>query len=203
MATRPDSMGIYGYLQKKRNAAYDKALEGRVREWMEKLIGHKIGGSSFQDGLKDGVALCQCMNAAVPGKIKKIRNSQVMLFCRENFGAFFQACLSLGLAENDLCSFEDVYDNRNMGQFLIMMISFARKVQYLPGYKGPVLEDAVKQATANKRQFSEQQLRAGEAIIPLGQAGMNEVASKAKEESRYVEHGIIMDPALNPVNKKH
>ena len=202
MSTRPDSMGIYGDLQKKREAAYDKELEGRVKEWMEKLIGHSINGATFQEGLMDGVALCECMNACYPGKIKKIRNSPVMLFRRENFGAFFQACLSIGLAENDLCQFEDVYDNKNMGQFLIMMIAFARKVQYEPNYKGPILEDAVKQATANKRNFTEAQLRAGEAVVPLAQAGMNEAASKAQSESRYVEHGIIMDPELNPSNRK-
>ena len=202
MSTRPDSMGIYGDLQKKREAAYDKELEGRVKEWMEKLIGHPINGATFQEGLMDGVALCESMNACYPGKIKKIRNSPVMLFRRENFGAFFQACLSIGLAENDLCQFEDVYDNKNMGQFLIMMIAFARKVQYEPGYKGPILEDAVKQATANKRNFTEAQLRAGEAVVPLAQAGMNEAASKAQSESRYVEHGIIMDPSLNPSNRK-
>lgn len=195
-------MGIYADYQKKREGAYDKGLEDRVRNWMETLIGHPIQGATFQQGLKSMKPLCEVINAVQPGKIKRIRDSEVMLFCRENFGSFSQACLSLGVAQTDLCQFEDIYDNRNMGQFLVTMISLARKVQYMPGYKGPILEDAVKQATANKRQFTEAQLRAGESVVPLSQAGMNEASSQALEASRYVEHGIIMDPDNNPHNKK-
>lgn len=195
-------MGIYGDLEKKRNAAYDKELEGRVREWMEKLIGHKIEGATFQEGLMDGQAVCQLMNACYPGKIKKIRNSPVMLFRRENFGAFFKACLSIGMTDSDLCQFEDVYDNKNMTQFLIMIVAFARKAQYTPGYKGPILEDAVKQAVATKRTTSEKERLAGDACIPLAQMGMYEAAAKAKEASRYVEHGIIMNPDENPEKGK-
>ena len=202
MAARPKSMGIYGDLERKRQENYDKALEGRVKEWMEKLIGREITGATFQEGLMDGVALCECMNKLFPGKIAKIRNSPVMLFRRENFGAFFKACKSVGMVDSDLCQFEDVYDNKNMSQFLLMMISLARIVQFRPEYTGPILEDAVKQAKANKREFTEAQLRAGESIVPLAQAGMNETASKAKEASRYVEHGIIMNPDENPHNKK-
>lgn len=202
MSVRPKSMGIYGDLEKKRNAAYDKQLEGRVREWMEKLIGHRIEGATFQEGLMDGQAVCQVMNACYPGKIAKIRNSPVMLFRRENFGAFFKACLAIGMAESDLCQFEDVYDNKNMSQFLIMMVSFARKAQYAPGYKGPILEDAVKQAVGTKKTLSEKDHQAGLACIPLAQMGMYEAASKAKQASRYTEHGIIMDPSENPENRK-
>lgn len=195
-------MGIYGDYQKKREAAYDKGLEQRVRTWIETLIKHKIEGPTFQAGLKNMKALCDVINAVYPGKIKRIRDSNVMLFCRENFGSFSQACLSIGVAQTDLCQFEDIYDNRNMGQFLVTMVSVARKIQYSPGYHGPILEDAVKQATQNKRQFTETQLRAGESVLPLAQVGMNEASSAALEASRYVEHGIIMDPALNPNNKR-
>lgn len=202
MATRPESMGIYADIAKKRNAAYDVDLEKRIRAWMEGLIGHPISGSSFQEGLLDMVAVCEVINAVAPGKIKKIRNSPVMLFRRENFVSFSNACKELGVPENDLCQFEDIYDNKNMGQFLITVLSLARIVQNKPGYKGPILEDAVKVAEVNKRQFTEAQLRAGQNVIPLGQAGMAEQSSKAMEASRYVQHGIIMNPDDNPHNKK-
>ena len=194
-------MGIYGDLQKKREESYDLAMEKRVRTWIEALIKHPLNNSSFREGIKDGVALCEVINACEPNKIKKIKNSPVMLFQRENFGNFCTAAKDFGVAENDLCTFEDIYDDKNMGQCLIMLIALARKVQYKTGYKGPILEDAVKQSDPNKREFTEKQLREAQNTIPLAFAQLAE-GQKVKDDSRYTHHGIINDPALNPHNKK-
>ena len=55
------------------------------------------------------------------------------------------------------------------------ILALGRKAQAI-GYDGPVLGPS--ESTENKREFSEEQLRAGEGIIGL-QAGSNKGASQA------------------------
>ena len=224
-------MGIYGDLAKKREAAYDKALEGRCRAWIEGVIGRKLP-DPFRESLCDGVALCELVNKLKPGQIQKIHRSTIAMFCRENFGSFQRACVALGCRENETCVFEDVYDNRNMNQFLTNIIALARNTQNKPGYSGPRLEDASgsKPTTAPQVPLVDptpapapSQARpapAGAAPTPSGQwkeakscgsymdAAM-EQAQRAKDAGRYTEHGILMNPDDNrnhgqkaPVNQQ-
>lgn len=190
MATRPESMGIYADLANKRKAAYDVELEGRVRQWIEGVLGYTLEGPSFRESLMDGVAICELVNKLSPGKIPKIHRSKIAMFRRENFGFFQRACLDLGCKEAETCVFEDVYDDRNMGLFLTNILALARNTQYKPGYSGPILADAAKPAEGDKRTFTKEQLAKTAAQPTMMDAAFAQ-AAKAKDESRYVEHGII------------
>ena len=198
MATRPDSMGIYAEYQKKREQSYDVELEKRVREWIEGNLGRKLDGP-FRESLMDGTAVCDLINKLSPGKITKIHRSKIAMFCRENFGFFQRACLDLGCIESETAVFEDVYDNRNMGLFLTNIIALARNTQYKPGYNGPILQDAVKKAEAQKMNFTKEQLARGAAGPTAAEQAANRIG-EAMAESRYVEHGII---SLAEENKFH
>jgi hypothetical protein len=184
-------MGIYADLAAKRAASYDVELEGRVREWIEGNLGRKVGGEgeSFREGLSDGVALCELVNKLRPGKIGKIHRSKVMMFKRENFGFFQRACVDLGLSADETCVFEDVYDGRNMGLLLVNIIGLARVTQYEEGYEGPQLSDAPKASGP-----SEVHAPAERKYIPTLEEEAARVAGRAKEASRYTEHGVIMNP---------
>ena len=116
-----------------------------------------------------------------------------MMFQRENYGSFQKACLSLGVQSNETCTFEDVYNGTNLGQVLICIISLARKVQFEPGYNGPILEDARPVAQATKQEFTAEQLARTACAPTLAQASLDEIG-KTIEENRYVEHGIIANP---------
>jgi len=201
MSDRPKPMGIYADIEQRRVDAYDSDLEKRIRTWMEALLKKKLSNPDFRESLMDGVALCEVINCIEPNAIKKIRNSPVMLFRRENFMAFCTAAEQIGVPHNDLCRFEDIYDNKNMSQCLIMLLSLARKVQYRPGYKGPILQDAVKQGTKIEREFTEQQLREAQNTLGLGTLNLIE-GQKVVEKGKYQEHGIIMNPDENPIKKK-
>ncbi|OHT07370.1 Calponin-1 [Tritrichomonas foetus] len=182
-------MGIYADLQKKREGAYDVELEGRVRTWIEGNLGRKLEGP-FRESLMDGTVVCELINKLKPGKIPKIHYSKILMFRRENFGFFQRACVDLGCLDNETAVFEDVYDNRNMGLFLTNIIALARNTQYQPGYNGPILQDAVKKAEAQKMNFTKEQLARGHSGPTMMEQAANQ-AGQAKEESRYVEHGII------------
>jgi hypothetical protein len=144
MSNRGESRGIYADLAKARAAKYDVDLEKRVHQWIEAITGKQLR-PTFREGLMDGTIICELFNKLYPGSIAKIHNSQILMFRRENWGFFQNACVKLGLSDSETAVFEDVYEDRNMGQFLINIVSLARKAQYRPGYKGPILADASKE----------------------------------------------------------
>jgi hypothetical protein len=189
MANREPSRGIYADLAAKRAAKYDVELEGRVRAWIEGVVGRPIPGN-FREGLMDGTIVCELVNKLQPGTIVKIHKSPIVMFRRENFGFFQNACVKLGCVPNETAVFEDVYEDRNMGQFLTNIVALARCTQYKPGYKGPILADASKEA----------QGAAGPGPVAQGkyigtyQEEANKTVLAAKEASRYTEHGIISNP---------
>ena len=190
MATRPDSMGIYADLAAKRAAKYDVELEKRCREWIEGVLGRKLEGD-FRESLMDGSALCELINTLKPGTIKKVHKSPILMFRRENFGSFQRACLTLGCKESETCVFEDVYDNKNMGQFLINIISLARNTQYEPGYKGPILQDASRNSGPGAKPTGNKDAGPTMAEMAMRQA------QEAKDAGRYTEHGVLMNPTDN------
>jgi hypothetical protein len=180
-------MGIYADLAKKRADQYDKELEGRVRDWMNAVLGITIP-DPFRESLSNGQIVCDLLNKLKPGIIPKVHRSKVMLFCRENFGFFQKACLKIGLQEAETAVFEDVYDDRNMGQFLTNIIGIARFVQFEPGYDGPILQDAAKNSGHGAA--------AGPTVgyIPSFTEQAGQHAADVKAAARYTQHGIMMNP---------
>ena len=193
MATRPASMGIYADYAAKRQAKYDTELEARCREWIEGNLGRKLEGPTFRESLMDGVAICDLINVLAPGTIKKIHKSPILMFRRENFGSFQNACLKLGCKDTETAVFEDVYDDKNMGQFLVNIIALARNTQYKDGYKGPILQDAVKNSGPGKAVAA----TAKPYLGPTFTEKANKEIGENIEEGRYTEHGIVMDPTKN------
>jgi hypothetical protein len=192
MSNRGESRGIYADLASKRQSKYDTDLEARVREWIEGVIGRPISGP-FREGLMDGTVVCELINKLSPGLISKVHRSPIVMFRRENFGFFQNACVKLGVKSNETAVFEDVYEDRNMGQFLINIIALARVTQYKPGYGGPILADARQESSgapgpsaAGKKQY----------IASFAEEAQK-VALDAKESSRYVQHGILSNPEEN------
>jgi hypothetical protein len=192
MANREPSRGIYADLAAKRASKYDVDLEKRVQAWIEGVSGITISGP-FREGLMDGVVLCELINKIKPGTIAKIHRSSILMFRRENFGFFQNACLKLGCVSDETAVFEDVYEDRNMGQFLINIVALARHTQYQPGYTGPILADASKDATGT----APAPKTPPGGYIPTYEEEAQRVALEAKEASRYVEHGILSNPADN------
>ena len=189
-------MGIYADYEKKRVEGYDVALEKEVREWMEAVLGRPLEGATFRESLMDGTAVCELINKLYPGMIKKIHKSPLVMFRRENFGFFQNACVKIGCKDNETAVFEDVYDDRNMGLFLINIVSLARNTQFKPGYSGPILASARPPASGQKQNFTKEQLARGYCGPTAQQVAADEMG-KAKDQFRYIEHGIVSNPDEN------
>jgi len=82
--------------------------QARVQEavaWIEALTGQPLSApGDLQASLKDGLALCELLNACVPGTIpdKKINRSTMPFKQMENITSFLRACRTLGVPEPDL-----------------------------------------------------------------------------------------------------
>jgi len=187
MANKPRGFGMTAELNRKREAKFDVSLANDCFEWMKLVL---IDGGFTEDAeklktvsasgdvsppLKSGVIICNLINCIKPGSVRKI-NAQKMAFKQmENINNFLAGCEAIGCVKGDLFQTVDLYENGNPNQVINGILTLGRKAQSI-GYNGPVLGPA--ESTENKREFSEEQLRAGEGIIGL-QAGSNKGASQA------------------------
>jgi len=178
MANRPRGYGMTAEIKSKMAAKYDEDMERQARTWMEAVTGEplsnqEIGAKSLHESLKDGSYLCKLANA-ITGNVKW-KPSNLAFKQMENIGIFLDACGKMGVAKTDLFQTVDLYEAQNMYQVVLAIHALGRKAQ-ANGFNGPAL--GPKEAQANKREFTEEQLRAGEGVIGL-QAGTNKVASQA------------------------
>ncbi|XP_014260543.1 muscle-specific protein 20 [Cimex lectularius] len=157
----------------KRNPEQEK----EAQEWMEAILGEKFPpGTTYEDHLRDGQVLCALMNKLAPGSVPKINTSGGQFKMMENINNFLKALGAYGVADLDLFQTVDLWEKKDIGQVTMTLFSLGRATYKHPEWTGPYL--GPKPADECKREFSEEQLRAGESIIGL-QAGSNKGATQA------------------------
>ncbi|CAB3978108.1 myophilin-like [Paramuricea clavata] len=182
MASRPKGFGMTAELQKKKDAKFDPALEREALDFVQSKTGISCSGG-VHECLKDGVILCKLANALKPGSIKKVNESKMAFKMMENIGNFLAVAESLGVAKNDLFQTVDLYEAQNIPQVINGILAIKRKV-------------TGGESTRNVRNFTDEQLRAGQNVIGL-QMGTNKGASQkgmtAPGASRQIRHEDNMD----------
>jgi len=188
MANRPRGFGLTAELNKKKAAKFDAELSTESFKWMKGIFEDaeffsesealSIPVEKQEDvmkPLKDGVLLCKLINCIAPDTVKRIHTSKMAFKMMENINNFLEGCENLGCKKYDLFQSIDLYEGQNIHQVINGIMALGRKAQSI-GYDGPCLGPA--ESTENKREFTEEQLRAGEGIINL-QAGSNQGATQA------------------------
>jgi len=173
-------------LANKKAAKFDAELATEAKNWIIDVledgnVEHELSKgkistqAEFAEGLKDGQVLCKLINVIKPGSVKKINKNNMAFKQMENIGNFLSACENLGMNKIDLFQTVDLYENQNIPQVVNGIFALGRKASKT-GYEGPRL--GPEEAAENQREFTEEQLRAGEGVIGL-QAGSNKGASQA------------------------
>lgn len=185
MANRPRGYGMTADIKAKMAAKYDPDSEQEARIWIEAVVGEPIcegvssdeylGSQRMHEGLKDGIILSKLANRLAGSEKIKIKPSKMAFKQMEQIGQFLTYCEGYGLAKTDLFQTVDLYENQNMAQVVMCIHALGRKAQ-AHGFQGPVL--GPKEASKNVREFSEDQMKAGQNVIGL-QMGTNKVASQA------------------------
>lgn len=193
MANRPKGYGMSAELAKKKEAKFDSGLTTEAVQWVSDVLEHcgDSKASEVKDKLKqdnafgksgdvvnlfkDGQILCHLINAIQADCVKKVNTNNMAFKQMENIGNFLKGCEKIGMKKDDLFQTSDLYEGNNIPQVITTIMAVGRKAQSL-NYDGPTLGPA--ESAENKREFTEEQMRAGEHIIGL-QAGSNKGASQA------------------------
>ncbi|KAL4089645.1 hypothetical protein QTP88_024651 [Uroleucon formosanum] len=155
----------------------NKEQEKEMMEWIYNVLGEPVPeGVSYEDHLKDGVVLCNLINKIAPGSVKKIQTKGSNFQLMENIQRFQAAIKKYGVPEEEIFQTADLFERRNIAQVTLCLYALARITQKHPEYTGPAL--GPKMAEANKREFTEDQLRASEGHLNL-QMGFNKGASQS------------------------
>jgi len=157
----------------KRNVEMDK----EAQKWIEDVVGKRFPqGETYEEALKDGTILCELMNKLAPGSISKINTSGGQFKLMENINNFQAACKAYGVNDVDMFQTVDLVEKKDIAQVTTSIFALGRQTYKHPEWKGPNLGS--KPSDECKRDFSEEQLKAGQTIIGL-QAGQNKGASQA------------------------
>jgi len=176
---RATKSGLAAEAQKKILSKYDTNLACQVMNWVKETTGSDIETSGEMDNvhemLKDGTVLCRLINVLKPDLIpqKKIHNSKMAFKCMENINIFLDNARSLGVAPEETFQSVDLWEKQNILSVIICIQALARKAS-----KFGVAGIGPKEAEANKRNFSDDVMKAGETVIGL-QAGSNKGASQS------------------------
>ncbi|KAK0425524.1 hypothetical protein QR680_009245 [Steinernema hermaphroditum] len=161
--------------QQKVHNKYDEVLGNQLLSWIALTTGEVMDTSGSMENfvalLKDGTALCKLANALSPGEVKKVNQSKMAFKQMENISFFLQFA-EKHVAKSELFQTVDLYEEQDPNAVLICLSSLARKSEKLFGKPGL----GPKEAAGEKRQWTEEQLRAGDSIIGL-QMGSNKGAN--------------------------
>ncbi|KAK3578430.1 hypothetical protein CHS0354_037395 [Potamilus streckersoni] len=152
-------------------------LEEQALEWIEQNLGTKLDRSKdYADVLKDGIVLCNLMNKLMPGCIKKIDTKGGGFALMQNIERFQVAAKQYGVPVNEVFQTVDLWEKKNIPQVTLCIHALGRVAQTRSDYSGPIL--GPKMAEAQHRDFTDDQLRAGQNVISL-QYGSNKGATQA------------------------
>uniref|UniRef100_A0A914GYK3 Calponin n=1 Tax=Globodera rostochiensis TaxID=31243 RepID=A0A914GYK3_GLORO len=129
--------------------------------------------NEFLSVLHDGTVLCKLANALAPNSVKKINNSTLPFKQMENI-SFFLAFAEKFVNKSELFQTVDLFERQDPNSVLICLAALARKSERVFGKSGL----GPKEAEGAKKEWTSEQLRAGEAIIGL-QMGSNKGANQS------------------------
>ncbi|CAH1106290.1 unnamed protein product [Psylliodes chrysocephalus] len=170
-------MSLERQVRNKMAAKRDPNQDKEAQEWIETILGAKFPpGEAYEDVIRDGTVLCQVINKLAPGSIPKINTSGGQFKMMENINNFQAAIKAYGVADIDVFQTVDLWEKKDIAQVTNTLFALGRQTYKHPEWMGPYL--GPKPSDENKREFSQETLRAGESIIGL-QAGQNKGASQA------------------------
>lgn len=168
---RAAKAGINARAQAKINSKYNEDVAREVLEWIRQLIGEPANTAGDAENLysvlKDGTVLCKLVNSIEPGSVKKINQSNMAFKCMENINAFLEAVKKLGVPAQETFQTIDLWERQNLYSVVTCLQSLGRKAgNFGKASIGP------KEAEKNVREFTDEQLKAGQNVISL-QYGTN------------------------------
>lgn len=181
MANRPNSYGLTAEVNSKIKMKYDLKCEQECLQWIAQVLDKPTlfdgveGEDAVHGALKNGIYLCQVMQALQRGSIAKINKMNRPFSMMENISNFLDAAVAYGVKPADLFQTVDLYEKQNMVSVISGIYALGRKAQ-TNGYRGPTL--GPRESSENKREFTIDQMQDGFNVIGL-QMGSNRGANQS------------------------
>jgi len=188
-ATRATKSGIGREMQQKLNAKYDAELAHQCLVWVKEVISSCTSINedpvdfctdgdikNLSNVLHNGLILARLSNCLTPGSVpaSKLLKPPTLPFKQmELIELFVRRAKEFGVPDHESFQTVDLFEDQNLHQVVICIQSLGRKAKA----KG-LLGFGPKEAEANPRSFTDEQLKAGEHVIGL-QMGTNKGASQA------------------------
>lgn len=168
---RAGKAGINAEAQARIHSKYNDEIAQETLEWIRKLTGEPANtagdAENFYAVLKDGTLLCKLVNSIQEGSVKKINQSSMAFKCMENINAYLEAVKKLGVPAQETFQTIDLWEKQNLYSVVTCLQSLGRKAgNFGKPSIGP------KEADKNVREFTEEQMKAGQNVISL-QYGTN------------------------------
>lgn len=180
--------GLSAEIDRKRRDQYSSEIdrEQEARMWMEDVLqidlskdgtdrNQPLMWDGLHEKLRDGIVLCNLINALSPGSVKKVNKPMTNYHMIENIGKFLSAIEVYGVTKVDQFNSPDLFENVNMLAVVNTLHGLGRAAQK-NGFTGSVL--GPKEADYNPRNFDQEVLNKGQTVIGL-QAGSNKGASQS------------------------
>jgi hypothetical protein len=177
-STRATKSGLAAEAHSKVLGKYDPEAGAQVLRWIAEITGQAIdtdgNHQNFCAVLKDGTLLCNLANSLQPGAIKKINATSMAFKQMENINNFLNFVeTTAGVPKHESFNTVDLYEGQDPNSVLVCLSSLARKAdKFGKPTMGP------REAQGEKRDWTEEQLRASEGVIGL-QMGSNKGATQS------------------------
>uniref|UniRef100_A0A3Q1JHP5 Transgelin n=1 Tax=Anabas testudineus TaxID=64144 RepID=A0A3Q1JHP5_ANATE len=194
MANKGPSYGMSRQVQDKIDSKYDPELEQILVEWITRQCGSGVGRPEpgkmgFQTWLKDGCVLSELINSlfAHDKPVKKIQSSPMAFKQMEQISQFLNAAEKYGVTKTDMFQTVDLWEAlwlKYTGE--IKDLAAVQRTLSALGSLAVTKDEGTyngdpnwffKKAQENKRDFSDEQMKAGKNVIGL-QMGSNKGASQ-------------------------
>ena len=134
-------------------------MASEAQQWIETVTGHAFDSDkSFGENLKSGVILAELINVIKPGSVSKIYKGPMAMRQWENISLFLRGCQNLGMPKDDCFDVKDLTEGKNLDKVLGTLEGLGGLCQS-HGVSVP-LYGKIKYATANKRSWTPEQLKA-------------------------------------------
>jgi len=100
------------------------SAQNQVQAWIESTTGERFSGS-FADSLRNGVTLCNFINALRPNTILTINKYNAAFRQMQNIDNFLTVVGKLGVADSDRFRAEDLFYENNIPKVVLTLVAFA------------------------------------------------------------------------------
>ncbi|XP_034404819.1 transgelin isoform X1 [Cyclopterus lumpus] len=185
MANKGPAFGMSRHVQDKIDSKYDAELELILVEWISRQCGAGVskpeaGKMGFQAWLKDGCVLSELINSLFTAEkpVKKIQSSTAAFKQMEQISQFLNASEKYGVTKTDMFQTVDLWEGKDLAavQRTLSALGSLAFTKDEGTYNGDP-NWFFKKSQENKRDFSDDQMKAGKNVIGL-QMGSNKGASQ-------------------------